>query len=72
MHNNAKTRNLKDKNPDILCAQTGARPAKTAHAPLAEAHIDSARNTPLVPVVQLLPDSRSCTLSSDVPLSCTQ
>lgn len=36
---------------NILCGQTGTRPAKTAHAPLAEALIDSARNTPPSPVV---------------------
>lgn len=64
--------NWKDKKSSISCARTGARPVKTAHAPLAEAHTDSARNTPPMPVVNLLPDPRICMLSFDKPMSTTQ
>lgn len=64
--------NLKDKKSSISCARTGARPAKTAHAPLAEAHTDSAGNTPPMSVVKLLSDPRKCMLSFGILMSSTQ
>lgn len=64
--------NLKSKNAFISCARTGARPAKTAHAPLYNAHTDSVRNTAPVPVLTLLQKSRGCIQSFNMPVSSKQ
>lgn len=56
----------------ISCARTGVRPAKTAHAPLAEAHTDSARNTSPTLVLNILPDPRDCMLQFGIPALSTR
>lgn len=61
-----------DKKHVSCVLNTGARPVRTAHAALAEAHTDSARIMPLFQASGLSPGNLIWVLSRNIPRTSTQ